>query len=49
MNDDIRPGKIIMTLIAIALIIFFIGLYVKYADTPVGELPLWVYWLIGWR
>ena len=46
MNDDINPVKIIMTLIAIGLIIFFIGLWAKYANTPVSELPLWVFWLL---
>lgn len=46
MNEDINPIKVIMTLIAMGLIIFIIGVCVKYGNTPVSELPLWVFWLL---
>lgn len=46
MNDDINPLKIITTLVSIVIIIFLIGLCVKYANTPVSELPFWVFWLL---
>ncbi len=46
MNDDINPLKIILTLVSIGMVIFWIGLYIKYANTPVSELPLWVFWLL---
>lgn len=46
MNDDINPLKIIFALVSIGIIILWIGLYAKYANTPVSELPLWVFWLL---
>lgn len=46
MNDDINPLKIIFALLSIGLIIFLIGLCVEYGNTPVSELPLWVFWLL---
>ena len=51
MNDDINPIiKFIFVLAFIGLIIFlaivYTFVYTKYANTPVSELPLWVFWLL---
>ena len=50
MNNDINPLKIIFALVSIGLIIFlaivYTFVYTKYGNTPVSELPLWVFWLL---
>lgn len=43
MNKQISP----ITFFIIILVICSIGILIKYANTPMSEVPFWVYWLIG--
>lgn len=43
MNKQISP----ITFVILILVICSIGVFVKYANTPMSEVPFWVYWLIG--
>ena len=37
---------IILPLLVIAFIIFKVVVMIKYGDTPVTEIPAWVYWIL---
>ena len=39
-------GWVILFIIALGCAIFGIYLNIKYATTPIGEIPLWVTWFI---
>ena len=36
----------LMILVTVALVVGTIWANIRYANTPVGEIPLWVVWLI---
>lgn len=43
----VRGLMILIILIGLCFIGLMIYLKIKYANTPVGELPSWAFWLIG--
>ena len=49
MNDNkmVSIGALIGVFLIVTLIIFYVFVAVKYANTPVSEMPVWVWWLLG--
>lgn len=45
MKRDYIPALIILILI-LAFIIFYVYVIIRYADTPVDEVPYWVIWFL---
>ena len=39
-------GFVLVIMVAIAMIVGVIWANIKYANVPVGDIPLWVAWLI---
>lgn len=37
---------VIVPLLVIAFIIFRVVVMIKYGDTPITEIPAWVYWIM---
>ena len=37
---------VIVPLLVIAFIIFRVVVFIKYGDTPITEIPAWVYWIM---
>ena len=37
---------VIVPLLVIAFIIFRVVVLIKYGDTPITEIPAWVYWIM---
>lgn len=46
-REGLTPIELIFTVITICLAALVVYALVKYANTPVSEMPVWVYWLIG--
>ena len=46
-HKGLTPIELIFTVITICLAALVVYALVKYANTPVSEMPVWVYWLIG--
>ena len=46
-NDNFKGlGYLLLLVLIFVGIILYIILMVKYANTPVGELPVWVAWIL---
>lgn len=37
---------VIVPLLVIAFIIFRVVVFIRYGDTPITEIPAWVYWIM---
>lgn len=46
-HKGLTPIELIFAVITISLAALLIYALVKYGNTPVSEMPVWVYWLIG--
>ena len=38
--------SIVVVLLIVGYVLFYIIMLIKYANTPVGEIPLWILWLL---
>ena len=46
-HEGLTLIELIFTVITICLAALVVYALVKYGNTPVSEMPVWVYWLIG--
>lgn len=40
-------GCIVMGVIVAGVLVFYIWIWVKYGNTPYGEVPAWINWFMG--
>lgn len=47
-KGDFSAGIVVAVILALCIgaIVFVVHALVKYADTPISEVPLWVAWLL---
>ena len=45
-NKGLTLVELLCVIAMIAVCVVFISVMVKYGNTPVSEMPVWVYWLI---
>lgn len=38
---------ILLIIVAVALVVLRIWVFITYANTPVGDIPMWAIWLLG--
>ena len=46
-NKGFTTLELIFTVFTVGLVALLIYALVKYGNTPVSEMPVWVYWLLG--
>ena len=47
MNKGYTVVELLIIVTMLLLVGAFTAILVKYGNTPVSEMPIWVYWLIG--
>lgn len=47
MNKGYTVVELLIIVTMLVLVGAFITVLVKYGNTPVSEMPIWVYWLLG--
>lgn len=40
-------GGVVMAAIVVGILVFYIWIWAKYGNTPYGEVPAWVNWVMG--
>lgn len=46
-NKGLTLIELLCLITMIIMCVIFVSVIIKYGNTPVSEMPVWVYWLIG--